>query len=341
MEALAADDALGPEPAAGREPVLEIRDLHVAITSDGHTYEVVRGASLDVYPNEVVCLVGESGCGKSMTALSVMRLIPSPPARITGGEIVYGGRNLLDLSEEEMRRVRADGISMIFQDPLTSLDPVFTVGQVMVEVAQAHRDIDKDAARELAVAALEEAQLPAARRRLDAYPHQLSGGMRQRVMIALASMLDPEVLIADEPTTALDVTVQAQILDMLLEEQRQRHMAMLLITHDLAVVASVADRVAVMYSGEIVEEAPVDDLFENPQHPYTQGLLDALPHVGTKRDELYTIPGLVPPPQFTPPGCYFAPRCEYGIVRCWEEHPGLERDGQRTLRCFNPQPYGT
>ncbi len=209
----------------------------------------------------------------------------------------------------------------------------------MTEVARAHRDIGKAAARELAVDALEGAQLPAARTRLDAYPHQLSGGMRQRVMIAMATMLDPEVLIADEPTTALDVTVQAQILDMLLEEQQPRHMAMLLITHDLAVVASVADRVAVMYSGEIVEEAPVDELFEDPQHPYTQGLLKALPHVGTKRDELYTIPGLVPPPQFTPPGCYFAPRCEFAVDQCWDEHPPLQREEGRCLRCFNPQPF--
>ena len=227
---------------------------------------------------------------------------------------------------------------MIFQDPLTSLDPVFTVGQLLMEVIRTHRPLSKRDARELAISALEEVELPAPRQQIDAYPHQLSGGMRQRVMIAMALMLDPKVLIADEPTTALDVTVQAQILDRLLEEQRNRHMAMLLITHDLAVVASIADRVAVMYSGEIVELAPVNELFSNPRHPYTQGLLKALPSARSG-GSLYSIPGRVPPPQFTPPGCHFAPRCSQAIAQCWEEPPELTGERAHQLRCFNPQPF--
>jgi len=331
----------GWDSTAEHEPVLSVRDLHTTINSDGKTFEVVRGTSFDVYANEVLCLVGESGCGKTLTALSIMRLVPTPPIRITGGIAVFNGRDLLALGGKEMRRLRSDAISMIFQDPMTSLDPVFTVGHVLSEVARSHRDVDRAGARDLALKALKQAELPDAANRLGAYPHELSGGMRQRVMIALALMLDPEVLIADEPTTALDVTVQAQILDRLLEEQRQRQMAMLLITHDLAVVSSVADRVAVMYSGEIVEQAPVDELFEDPQHPYTQGLLRALPHVSMKRDSLYTIPGRVPPPQFTPPGCFFAPRCPQAVAGCWDEHPELEHAGDRALRCFNPQPFET
>ena len=241
-----------------------------------------------------------------------------------------------------MRSIRSDAISMIFQDPLTSLDPVFTVGDVITEVVRAHRDVTSSTARQMAGEALTEVGLPDPITRLDSYPHQLSGGMRQRVMIGLALVLDPDILIADEPTTALDVTVQAQILDQLINEQRERNMSMLLITHDLAVVAAVADRVAVMYAGEIVEQAPVDELFEDPRHPYTQGLLRALPQVSIKRERLHPIPGLVPPPEMMPPGCRFAPRCSYDIEQCWTEHPELtsEPDG-RTLRCFNPQPFTT
>jgi len=239
-----------------------------------------------------------------------------------------------------MRSIRADSISMIFQDPLTSLDPVFTVGDVIVEVIRAHRDVSKGEARRLAGDALAEVGLPDPSSRLDSYPHQLSGGMRQRVMIAMALVLDPDILIADEPTTALDVTVQAQILDQLVTEQRERNMAMLLITHDLAVVAAVADRVAVMYAGEIVEQAPVDELFEDPRHPYTQGLLRALPKVSTTRHRLDPIPGLVPSLQMMPPGCSFAPRCPHALDRCWTEAPELaaDQDG-RVFRCFNPQPF--
>ena len=324
----------------GPVPLLSIRSLRTAVTTRGESFDVVQDLSLDVYSNEILCLVGESGCGKSITALSVMGLLPTPPVRVREGEILFKKEDLLKLGKRRMREIRSDSISMIFQDPLTSLDPVFTVGDVISEVIRAHRDVDSRAAREMAGGVLAKVGLPDPVKRLDSYPHQLSGGMRQRVMIALALVLDPDILIADEPTTALDVTVQAQILEQLIQEQRERHMSMLLITHDLAVVAAVADRVAVMYAGEIVEQAPVDELFEDPRHPYTQGLLRALPQVSVKRQRLDPIPGLVPPPQLMPPGCRFAPRCPHAIDRCWTDHPDLTEEGDgRIFRCFNPQPF--
>ena len=331
--------AAGPAPARGA-PLLSLRGLRTSVAAGGEAFDVVSGLSLDLYPNEILCLVGESGCGKSITALSIMRLLPTPPVRVSGGAVLYQGQDLLQLDNRRMRRLRSDSISMIFQDPLTSLDPVFTAGDLISEVVRAHRSVSRSEARRMAGEALAKVGLPDPIARLDSYPHQLSGGMRQRVMIALALVLDPDILIADEPTTALDVTVQAQILDQLINEQRRRNMAMLLITHDLAVVAAVADRVAVMYAGEIVEEAPVDELFEDPRHPYTQGLLRALPQVGVERGRLHPIPGLVPPPQLMPPGCRFAPRCPHALDRCWTEHPepAADPDG-RIFRCFNPQPF--
>ena len=324
---------------AGGAPVLSVRNLHTAVATAEGSFDVVRDVSFDINPNEVLCLVGESGCGKTITALSIMRLLPTPPVRITSGEIVFDGDDLTQLAERQVRDVRSERISMIFQDPLTSLDPVFTVGQVMTEVIRTHRDATKAEAREMSVDILRAVGLPAPEERFDSYPHELSGGMRQRVMIATALVLDPEILIADEPTTALDVTVQAQILERLRSEQQNRHMSMLLITHDLAVVASIADRVAVMYAGEIVEEASVDELFSNPRHPYTQGLLRALPHVSRKRRELVPIAGLVPPAQMMPPGCRFAPRCPHALEQCWDEHPSYDVHGEVGLRCFNPQPF--
>ncbi len=324
---------------AGGPPVLSVRNLHTAVATPDGSFDVVRDVSFDINPNEVLCLVGESGCGKTITALSIMRLLPTPPVRITSGEIIFDGTDLTRLAERQVRDVRAERISMIFQDPLTSLDPVFTVGQVMTEVIRTHRDVTKAEARDMSVDILRAVGLPAPEERFDSYPHELSGGMRQRVMIATALVLDPEILIADEPTTALDVTVQAQILERLRSEQQDRHMSMLLITHDLAVVASIADRVAVMYAGEIVEEASVDELFSNPRHPYTQGLLRALPHVSRKRRELVPIAGLVPPAQMMPPGCRFAPRCPHALEQCWDEHPSYDVHGEVGLRCFNPQPF--
>ncbi len=330
----AANDS-GGAPA----PVLSVRNLHTAVSTAEGTFDVVRDVSFDIYPNEVLCLVGESGCGKTITALSIMGLLPTPPVRIDSGEILFDGRDLTTLSEREIRRVRAERISMIFQDPLTSLDPVFTVGQVMTEVIRTHRSVSKAEARSMAIEILRAVGLPAPQDRFDSYPHELSGGMRQRVMIAGALVLDPEILIADEPTTALDVTVQAQILERLRLAQQERNMSMLLITHDLAVVASIADRVAVMYAGEIVEEGPAEALFEDPRHPYTQGLLRALPNVGRRRSELVPIPGLVPPMQMMPPGCRFAPRCNHALERCWSEHPAHEVSDGIGFRCFNPQPF--
>ena len=327
-------------PGDGTVPLLSVRGLRTAVTTRGESFDVVTNLSLDIYPNEILCLVGESGCGKSITALSIMRLLPTPPVRVRAGQILFRGQDLLELRNRRMRSIRSDSISMIFQDPLTSLDPVFKVGDVIGEVIRSHRDVSTSEARRMAGDVFTKVGLPDPIKQLDCYPHQLSGGMRQRVMIALALVLDPDILIADEPTTALDVTVQAQILDQLINEQRERHMSMLLITHDLAVVAAVADRVAVMYTGEIVEQAPVDELFEDPRHPYTQGLLRALPQVSVKRQRLDPIPGLVPPPQLTPPGCRFAPRCPHAIDQCWTEHPELSDEvGGRTFRCFNPQPF--
>ena len=337
--AVSAERAEAATNGAGGGPVLSVRNLHTAVATPEGAFDVVRDVSFDINANEVLCLVGESGCGKTITALSIMRLLPTPPVRITSGEVVFDGTDLTQLPERSVRGIRSERISMIFQDPLTSLDPVFTVGQVMTEVIRAHRGVTKAEARAMSIDVLQAVGLPAPTERFDSYPHELSGGMRQRVMIATALVLDPEILIADEPTTALDVTVQAQILERLRSEQQDRHMSMLLITHDLAVVASIADRVAVMYAGEIVEEAPVDELFSDPRHPYTQGLLRALPHVSGKRRELVPIAGLVPPMQMMPPGCRFAPRCPHALERCWDEHPAHEVEAGVGFRCFNPQPF--
>lgn len=324
-----------------QDNLIEIRELRISIYSEGAYFDVVKGLSLSVRANEILCLVGESGCGKSITALSVMGLLPADVVQVTHGEILFRGQDLLKLSSGDMRRLRSDEISMIFQDPITSLDPVFTIGSLLTEIIRVHRKVTSSEAEDMAVHALEAAQLPNARQRLKSYPHELSGGMRQRVMIALATALNPAVLIADEPTTALDVTVQAQILERLRERQREQKMGMLLITHDLAVVAEVADRVAVMYAGEIVEEAAVQALFDSPQHPYTQGLLGAIPDITARRGSLHAIPGRVPPPQVPPPGCEFAPRCIHALEKCWESRPLLKATGQGKLRCFNPRPLVT
>jgi peptide/nickel transport system ATP-binding protein len=319
--------------------VLTVRDLRTTL-SLRQSVDVVRGVSLVVREGETLALVGESGCGKTMTALSIMRLVPDPPSRITGGEVSLDGRNLLELPEHEMRKVRGQEISMVFQEPLKSLDPVFTIGDQLTETVTAHRDISKGEAYELALETLREVQIPAPEQRLRDYPHQLSGGMRQRVMIAMALILEPRVLIADEPTTALDVAAQAQILDLVKKEHEQRNLAVLLITHDLAVVSQVADRVAVMYAGEIVEEAPAEEIFNNPRHPYTQGLLRSIPSMDQEAEYLIDISGGVPDPRALPPACLFAPRCRYAIDRSWQEHPLLEEmKPGHLLRCWNPQPF--
>jgi oligopeptide/dipeptide ABC transporter ATP-binding protein len=268
-----------------------------------------------------------------------MRLLPDPPARVTDGQVLLAGADIRKMPEHEMRSLRGETVSIVFQEPLTSLDPVFTIGDQIVEAITAHRKVHRREARDMAVEILKEVQIPSPEQRLGDYPHQLSGGMRQRVMIAMALVLDPKVLIADEPTTALDVTIQAQILDLIRSEQEQRRLAVLLITHNLPVVSQVADRVAVMYAGEIVEEAPASEIFSDPRHPYTQGLLSSIPSAGGDRKHLYTIPGRVPDPRVLPPACLFAPRCPYAISRCWHEHPELERSDGHLVRCWNPQPF--
>ncbi len=268
---------------SGSEFALDVKDLRTTLFLREGRVDVVRGVSFQLKEGETLALVGESGCGKTMTALSVMRLLPDPPARVTHGQVLLAGTDVRAMPEHEMRSLRGETVSIVFQEPLTSLDPVFTIGDQIIEAITAHRKLHRGEAREMAVEILKEVQIPSPEQRLRDYPHQLSGGMRQRVMIAMALVLDPKVLIADEPTTALDVTIQAQILDLIRAEQEQRRLAVLLITHNLPVVSQVADRVAVMYAGEIVEEASASQIFADPQHPYTQGLLhDPRPSPGSE-----------------------------------------------------------
>jgi len=317
-------------------PVLEVRDLRTTLFTRGGELKAVDGLSLAVGKGETVALVGESGCGKSLSALSIMRLLPDPPARIMGGEVRLGGRDLVRLSEAAMLDIRGRQIGMIFQDPLSSLNPVATVERQIAEMLMAHDALGRHQARARARELLEQVGMPDAARRLDAYPHQLSGGMCQRVMIAIAIACGPPVLIADEPTTALDVTVQAQVLALLKRLQAERGMAMIFITHDLGVVAETADRVVVMYAGRKVEEAGVDDLFERPLHPYTAGLIGATPVPGAERAKrLADIPGTVPPLNALPTGCAFAERCPLVMDRCRREKPALTTPAAgRLVACF-------
>jgi peptide/nickel transport system ATP-binding protein/oligopeptide transport system ATP-binding protein len=317
--------------------LLEVRNLQTHFPTRVGLVRAVDGVSFHLDRGELLGLVGESGCGKSMTALSVMRLI-APPGKIVNGEILFDGKDLLKLSDAEMREMRGDDIAMIFQDPMTSLNPVFTVGEQIAEALRLHRKMSRSEARKATIEAMREVAIPDPARRLDDYPHQLSGGMRQRIMIAMALACHPKLLIADEPTTALDVTIQAQILELLNELRKQRELAVLLITHDLGVVAEVADRVAVMYTGRIVEQSPVDELFARPKHPYTEGLLRSVPKLTiddvTRKERLETIEGVVPSPTDLPPGCHFAPRCVHRMPRCTEGRiPLYELDGGVQVRC--------
>jgi oligopeptide/dipeptide ABC transporter ATP-binding protein len=317
--------------------LLEVNDLQTHFPTRAGLVRAVDGVSFYLDRGELLGLVGESGCGKSMTALSVMRLI-APPGKIVKGEILFDGKDLLKLSDAEMRDMRGDDIAMIFQDPMTSLNPVFTVGEQIAEALRLHRKLSRAVARKATIEAMREVAIPDPARRLDDYPHQLSGGMRQRVMIAMALACNPKLLIADEPTTALDVTIQAQILELLNELRKQRDLAVLLITHDLGVVAEVADRVAVMYTGRIVEESPVAELFARPKHPYTEGLLRSVPKLTAedvvRKERLETIEGVVPSPTDLPPGCHFAPRCVHRMPRCTEGRiPLYELDGGVQVRC--------
>jgi oligopeptide/dipeptide ABC transporter ATP-binding protein len=322
--------------------LLEVRNLQTHFPTRAGLVRAVDGVSFYLDRGELLGLVGESGCGKSITALSIMRLI-APPGKIVAGEINFEGRNLLKLSNHEMRAIRGNDIAMIFQDPMTSLNPVFTVGEQIAEALRLHRQLSRREARQAAIEAMKEVAIPDPERRVSDYPHQLSGGMRQRVMIAMALACDPKLLIADEPTTALDVTIQAQILELLNELRRTRELGVLLITHDLGVVAEVAERVAVMYTGRIVEESPVDELFARPKHPYTEGLLRSVPKLTAKdvikKERLETIEGVVPRPTDLPPGCHFAPRCPYVMPRCTEsEIPLYDLAGDVQVRCvlFDP-----
>ena len=319
-------------PAAAAESILEIEDLQTHFFTHEGTVRAVDGVSYAVGRGETLGIVGESGCGKSVAALSALRLVPDPPGRIVGGAVRFAGVDLLGLSETEMEAVRGNDISMIFQEPMTSLNPLFTIGKQIGEAIRLHRGAGRREARDGAVEMLRRVHIPEPELRADAYPHQLSGGMRQRAMIAMALSCNPRVLIADEPTTALDVTIQAQILALMRELRETTGAAVILITHDMGVVAENADRVAVMYAGRKVEEAPVAELFDRPAHPYTRGLLGAIPDIdkaarGAAGARLNEIPGMVPSLAGMPAGCAFAPRCALADDRCRAERPPLEAHG--------------
>lgn len=324
------------------EPLLSVRDLRTYFHTDDGVVKAVDGVSFDVGAGETFALVGESGCGKSVTAFSILRLLPIPPAKIESGSVELQGRDLLGLSEKQMRQVRGGRIGMVFQEPMTSLNPVYTCGNQIVEAIRLHRKLSARDARDLAAELLKKVGIAEPIRRLDAYPHQLSGGMRQRVMIAMALSCSPTLLIADEPTTALDVTIQAQILDLLNQLQADENLSILLITHDLAVVAQTARRVAVMYASKIVETADVRELFTQPLHPYTQGLLRSVPRLGETKDRLETIPGVVPNPLHFPAGCKFHPRCRVGCdkQRCQTREPPLREIAPgRRVACWEAEGY--
>jgi oligopeptide/dipeptide ABC transporter ATP-binding protein len=323
-------------------PLLAIRGLRTYFYTESGVAKAVDGVDLDIAQGEVLGLVGESGSGKSVTALSILRLIPDPPGRIVEGEILYKGRDLLKLSWEEIRQIRGNDISMVFQEPMTSLNPVFTIGMQVTEVVLAHENVSRQEAHRRAVEILTEVGIPDPEQRMKQYPHHFSGGQRQRVMIAIALVLNPALLIADEPTTALDVTIQAQILDLMLEmKERRAGASILLITHNLAVVAETCDRVAVMYGGKIQEIASIDTLFKTPFHPYTHGLLGSIPSVaGTKAKRLTVIPGSVPDIHQLPVGCKFVTRCPYAFEPCPDiEPPLIEEAPGHWVRC-HLYPHG-
>ena len=316
--------------------ILSVKNLQTSFFTEDGVVPAVDGITFSLKQGEVLGIVGESGCGKSVTSLSIMGLVPNPPGKITGGEIEFDGRNLVGLDEKQMRQVRGNDIAMIFQEPMTSLNPLFTIGNQLVEAIRIHKkEWTKKETRNRAIEMLKLVGLPRAEELMKEYPHQLSGGMRQRVMIAMALICDPKVLIADEPTTALDVTIQAQILKLIRELNERLDTAVLMITHDLGVVAETCERVVVMYAGQIVEEGPVNTIFKDPQHPYTKGLIKSVPDVRVKKEKLYSIPGNVPKPGTVRSGCRFAARCEFAFDRCMNENPGLyETSDVHKTRCF-------
>lgn len=319
-----------------QKELLQVHNLETTFFTDDGAVPAVDGITFSLREREILGIVGESGSGKSVTSLSIMGLIPSPPGKITKGEILFEGKDLTKLKEKEMREIRGNDIAMIFQEPMTSLNPLFTIGKQLNEAILLHnKGWSKKQATARAIEMMKLVGLPRAEQLIKDYPHQLSGGMRQRVMIAMALVCDPKVLIADEPTTALDVTIQAQILQLMRELNNRLNTAVMLITHDLGVVAETCERVVVMYGGQIVEEGPVSEIFKNPQHPYTKGLIQSIPDMRVKKDRLYSIPGSVPKPGSIEIGCRFAERCEFAFDRCTKENPPIYQTGeQHTSRCF-------
>lgn len=317
------------------DPILKVSGLKTSFFSDEGEVPAVNNVSFDLYPGEIVGIVGESGCGKSVTSLSVMGLVPSPPGKIVGGEIMFKGEDLTKVSERRLQKVRGNKIAMIFQEPMTSLNPVFTIGDQLIEGIRLHNNLTKKQAKKRAISNLKLVGLPRSEQLMGEYPHQLSGGMRQRVMIAMAMACEPEVLLADEPTTALDVTIQAQILDLMKKLNRERNTSIILITHDLGVVSEVCDRIVVMYAGKVVEEGTVKSLYKNPKHPYTNGLIQSVPDIRQKKERLYSIPGNVPKPTAEQNSCMFADRCRHVFDRCRSEMPELtETNSGQKVRCF-------
>ncbi|MGX9135970.1 ABC transporter ATP-binding protein [Rummeliibacillus sp. JY-2-4R] len=319
-----------------RKELLQVRGLETTFFTDDGPISAVDHIDFSLKEGEILGIVGESGCGKSVTSLSIMGLVPSPPGKITNGQILLEGKKISEYSQKEMRKVRGKEIAMIFQEPMTSLNPLFTIGNQLIEaILIHHKDWSKKKASAHAVEMMKLVGLPRAEELLKEYPHQLSGGMRQRVMIAMALVCDPKILIADEPTTALDVTIQAQILQLMKDLNKRLNTAVMLITHDLGVVAETCERVIVMYSGQIVEEGPVELIFKEPKHPYTVGLIQSVPDMRYKKERLYSIPGNVPKPGTVKLGCRFAARCEFAFARCTKENPGLyQTSSDHRTRCF-------
>ncbi|KDR95878.1 peptide/nickel transport system ATP-binding protein [Peptoclostridium litorale DSM 5388] len=316
------------------EKLLDVKDLRTYFYTSEGKVPAVDGVSFSVGKGETVAIVGESGSGKSITALSILGCVPSPPGRIESGEIVFEGKNLLEKSKKDMRKIRGNEISMIFQEPMTSLNPVYTVGRQLSEVFEIHHGMNRKEGFKKAEELLEMVGIPSPQERVKQYPHQMSGGMRQRVMIAMALACNPKLIIADEPTTALDVTIQAQILELMKDMKRETKASILIITHDLGVVAEMAERVIVMYAGKVIESATVREIFKNPKHPYTMGLLSSMPSMDAKRERLTTIEGSVPRPTEFPKGCRFNPRCNFAREVCQNYEPPLRDAGERCISCW-------